>query len=183
VSSVGSSSSASYGAKKWRASPGVRLAVGGLVAGLTALTLVFIASPAAAVGPGGGAILWAENTFALPRTLLAVAVLRAMATTAAVMAGGCGGVFVPFLAIGDLAGRVFAPGLGVGNDLAGAAGAAGGIAGGYRLPFTAAAMVLAVGGPRLSMWTCFATVVFSYLAGAAVAWGIAKLPKRPRPPH
>ena len=43
-------------------------------------------------------------------TLLAVGLLRAAATTAAVAAGGCGGVFVPFLAVGDIAGRVFAPG-------------------------------------------------------------------------
>jgi len=98
--------------------------------------------------------------------LLAVALLRATATTAAVAAGGCGGVFVPFLAIGDIAGRVFAPGLEVGNDLAGAAGAAGGIAGGYRLPFTAIAMVLGVGGPRLATLTCLVTVVVASLAGA-----------------
>ena len=125
---------------------------------MTALLLAKIASPSAAVGPGGGAILWAENVNALPLTLLAVCLLRAVATTAAVAAGGCGGVFVPFLAVGDLAGRVFAPGLGVGNDLAGAAGAAGGIAGGYRLPLTAVAMVLGVGGPPLATLTCLATV-------------------------
>ena len=101
-----------------------------------------MAEPAAAFGPGGGAILWAESSSAAPLTLLAVSVLRAAITTAAVAAGGCGGIFVPFLAIGDLAGRVFAPVLDLGNDLAGAAGAAGGIAGGYRLPLTAIAVVL-----------------------------------------
>ena len=138
--------SALYRAKKWQASPLVRLGLGGLAMAITAVPLLILAEPAAAFGPGGGAILWAENTIPLPLTLLAVALLRAVATTAAVAAGGCGGVFVPFLAIGDIAGRVFAPGLGVGNDLAGAAGAAGGIAGGYRLPFTAMAMVLGVGG-------------------------------------
>ena len=83
-------------------------------------------------------------------------------------AGGCGGVFVPFLAIGDLAGRVVAPGLGVGHDLAGAAGAAGGIAGGYRLPLTAAAMVLGYGGPRLATLTCLATVAIAFIAGELV---------------
>ena len=119
-----------YKSKKWQASPLVRLALGGLAMALTAIVLVMIAAPGAAVGPGGGAILWAENANALPVTLLVVALLRAAATTAATAAGGCGGDFVPFLAVGDLAGRVFAPGLGVGNNLAGAAGAAGGIAGG-----------------------------------------------------
>ena len=99
-----------YRAKKWKASPLVRLAIGGAATVVTALMLVRIAAPAAASGPGGGAILWAERVNALPLTLLAVCLLRAVATTAAVAAGGCGGVFVPFLAVGDLAGRVFAPG-------------------------------------------------------------------------
>jgi H+/Cl- antiporter ClcA len=161
--------SAIYRAKKWQASPGVRLLVGGLVTAVTALTLVNIAAPAAGVGPGGGAIVWAESAGALPFTLLAVACLRAIATTAAVAAGGCGGVFVPFLAVGDLGGRVFAPGLGIGDDLAGAAGAAAGIAGGYHLPFTAAAMVLGVGGPHLATLTCLATVVTASVAGSRAA--------------
>jgi H+/Cl- antiporter ClcA len=161
--------SALYRAKKWKASPIVRLSLGGLATAVAAVTLVFIAAPSAAVGPGGGAILWAESANALPLTLLAVALLRATATTTAVAAGGCGGVFVPFLAIGDLGGRVFAPGLGVGDDLAGAAGAAAGIAGGYHLPFTAVAMVLGVGGPHMATLTCLATVVTAALVGSAAA--------------
>jgi CIC family chloride channel protein len=161
--------SAIYRAKKWQASPGVRLLVGGLATAVTAVTLIIIAAPSAGVGPGGGAILWAESAGALPLTLLAVACLRATATTAAVAAGGCGGVFVPFLAVGDLGGRVFAPGLGIGDDLAGAAGAAAGIAGGYHLPFTAAAMVLGVGGPHLATLTCLATVVIASVAGSQAA--------------
>src|SRR5262245_59614083 len=161
--------SAVYRAKKWTAAPGVRLLLGGLAAGITTVTLSTVAAPPSAVGPGVGAILLAENTNALPLTLLAVALLRASATTAAVAAGGCGGVFVPFLAIGDLGGRVFAPGLGVGNDLAGAAGAAAGIAGGYHLPFTAVAMVLGVGGPHLATLTCLATVVTASLVGSGAA--------------
>jgi H+/Cl- antiporter ClcA len=158
--------SAIYRAKKWTASPGARLAWGVLAAGFAAATLAAIAAPSAAVGPGGGAILWAESRHAFPLTLLAVAILRAAATTAAAAAGGCGGIFVPFLAVGDIGGRVFAPGLGLSDDLAGAAGAAAGISGGYRLPVTAAAMVLALGGPRTAMLTCLATVAVAYLAGA-----------------
>jgi CIC family chloride channel protein len=164
-----------YHAKKWQAPPLVRFALGGGALAATALLLTRIAVPAAAVGPGGGAILWAESVEALPLTLLAVCLLRAVATAATVAAGGCGGVFVPFLAVGDLAGRVFAPGLGVGNDLAGAAGAAGGIAGGYRLPFTAVAMVLGVGGPPRATLTCLATVVVAAFAGAAAETLIEKL--------
>ena len=143
----------------------MRLAIGAAATVAIALLLARIAEPAAAVGPGGGAFLWAERVDARPAGALAVCLLRAAATTAAVAAGGCGGVFVPFLVVGDLAGRVFASGLGVGHDLAGAAGAAGGIAAGYRLPVTAAAMVLFVGGPRRATLTSLATV--------AIAWAVS----------
>ena len=78
-------------------------------------------------------------------------------------------MFVPFLAIGDLAGRVFAPSLEIPSDLAGAAGAAGGISGGYHLPFTAVALVLSQGGPRLAVLTCLATVIVAAFTGAGSA--------------
>jgi CIC family chloride channel protein len=171
--------SAIYYAKKWQASPVVRLVCGALAMVACTVALVVVASPGAAIGPGGGAILWAETSSALPGALLVVALLRTMATTAAVAAGGCGGVFVPFLAIGDISGRVFAPALGVGSDLAGAAGAAGGIAGGYRLPITAATMALGIGGPRLATLTCLATVVIASAAGAAAAMMVERVTKLP----
>ena len=134
-----------------------------------------IAAPEAAIGPGGGAITWVESTEPAVLTVLAVALLRAVATTAAAAAGGCGGIFVPFLAVGDLAGRVFAPGLEIPGDLAGSAGAAGGIAGGYRLPFTAVALVLGQGGPRLAMLTCLATIGIATLAGAGVELAMERI--------
>jgi CIC family chloride channel protein len=171
--------SAIYYAKKWDASPALRFVTGGFVLAVCAFALMSVAEPRAAIGPGGGAILWAEAETALPLSLLAVALLRATATVAAVAAGGCGGVFVPFLAIGDISGRVFAPALDVGDDLAGAAGAAGGIAGGYRLPFTAATMVLGIGGPRLATLTCLGTVVTASIAGAAGAVLVDRLTKLP----
>jgi H+/Cl- antiporter ClcA len=158
---------AAYRAKKWKASPKVRLTIAGGATLITALMVAAIAAPSAAVGPGGGAISWAQNANAFPLTLLAVSLLRAVATIAVTGAGGCGGVFVPFIVVGDLAGRIFAPGLGVRGDLAGAAGAAGGIAGGYRLPFTAVAMVLGIGGAPRAMLTCLGTVAIAFIVGAA----------------
>ncbi|MGA7241928.1 MAG: chloride channel protein, partial [Terracidiphilus sp.] len=164
------SGAAIYRAKAWKASPIVRLALGGLALAAAAVMIAMIASPSAAVGPGGGAISWVESaTGTSAFIVLAVDVLRAVATTAAAAAGGCGGLFVPFLAIGDLAGRVFAPSLEVPSDLAGAAGAAGGISGGYHLPFTAVALVLSQGGPRLAVLTCLATVVVAGFAGTGSA--------------
>jgi len=160
------SGAAIYKAKAWRASPIVRLELGGLTLGLAAILIAMIASPSAAIGPGGGAITWVESaTGTAALTVLVVDVLRAIATTASAAAGGCGGLFVPFLAIGDLAGRAFAPYLEVPGDLAGAAGAAGGISGGYHLPVTAVALVLSQGGPLLAVLTCLATVVVAAFAG------------------
>jgi H+/Cl- antiporter ClcA len=169
------SGAAIYKAKAWRASPIVRLEVGALVLAAAAIIISMIASPSAAIGPGSGAISWVENsTGTTALTVLAVDVLRAIATTASAAAGGCGGLFVPFLAIGDLAGRAFAPYLQIPSDLAGAAGAAGGISGGYHLPFTAIALVLSQGGPPLAVLTCLATVVVAAFAGE----GSAKLVDR-----
>jgi CIC family chloride channel protein len=164
------SGAAIYRAKGWRAHPIVRLGLGGLALAGAAFILSVIAAPSAAVGPGGGAINWVETTRTSALTVLAVALLRAVATTASAAAGGCGGLFVPFMAIGDLGGRVFAPSLGVPDDLAGSAGAAAGISGGYHLPFTAVALVLGQGGPKLAMLTCLATVAAAGFAGRGAAW-------------
>jgi len=163
-----------YWARGWQAFPGVRLVAGGLAVAAATIAIATIATPSAAVGPGAGAAAWAETTDAA-FTLLAVALLRAAATVAAVVAGGCGGVFVPFLAIGDIAGRTFAPAFGVPSDLAGSAGAAGGIAGGYRLPFTAATLVLGLGGPYMATLTCLATVGVATIAGVGAALALDRL--------
>jgi len=175
------SGAAIYRAKTFTVHPILRLTVSGLVVAAAAVTLARIAAPSAAIGPGGGAISWVESTPAPVLTILAVDILRAVATTFSAAAGGCGGLFVPFLAIGDLSGRVFAPSFGVPGELAGAAGAAGGISGGYHLPFTAVAMVLGQGGPRPAMLTCLATVVVAGGVGALVARliGHAYIEKRP----
>ena len=158
-----------YWVRGWRDRPLARLLIGGAALLVLALLIGALATPAAAFGPGGAAIVWAETTDPAPLRLLALALLRAAATTAAVLAGGCGGVFVPFLAIGDLSGRVFAAPFGIAADLAGAAGAAAGIAGGYRLPFTAMAMVLGVGGPEGAQLTSMATVLVAALSGLFTA--------------
>jgi CIC family chloride channel protein len=167
-----------YWARGCQRFPSFRLAAGGLAVMAASIAIAIIADPSAAVGPGSGAAAWAATTNAGMVTLLTVAFLRAAATTAAVAAGGCGGVFVPFLAIGDIAGRAFAPAFGVPSDLAGSAGAAGGIAGGYRLPFTAAMLVLGLGGPFEATLTCLATVGVATLSGLGAAFAFDRLSSR-----
>ncbi|WP_404390641.1 chloride channel protein [Humibacillus xanthopallidus] len=167
-----------YRVRGWKAGPMRRLVIGAGAMLAATLTLLLVADGRSAVGPGGGAILWAESPVGLAAPaglLLLVAALRAAATTAAVAAGGCGGVFVPFLAIGDLAGRSFAPHLGIPGDLAGASGAASGIAGGYRLPWTAVAMVIGIGGPALAMTTSLGCVLVATATGVATSLGLDRL--------
>ena len=162
--------SAIYKARSWSADPLVKLLAGGGLLVVCIFAIGFLATPAAAIGPGASAVSWAGASSASALTLLAVVALRATATTAAVMAGGCGGLFVPLLSIGDLAGRALAPGLGVSSDLAAAAGAAGSSAGGYRLPLTAIAMVLTVGGPGVARLTCVAAVGVATASGVVAAY-------------
>ncbi len=164
-----------YRAKAWRSRPALRLACGALTLVAASALLARIAAPSAAFGPGAGAIRWVEAGAPAALTILAVAVLRALSTAAASAAGGCGGLFVPFLAVGDLAGRVFAVALGVPGDLAGSAGAACGIAAGYRLPFTALALVLGQGGPPLATLTGAGAVVVAGLAAIGTEWVVDRV--------
>ena len=87
--------SAIYRARSWSAGLTTKLLVGGAVLLACMLAISLLATPTAAIGPGASAVSWAEGAGVTAWTLLAVAVLRAVATTAAVTAGGCGGLFVP----------------------------------------------------------------------------------------
>ena len=160
---LGSSMGAAiYRARRWTSRPLIKVLLGGLALLGRILMIRMLAGPEAAIGPGAGAVSWAESAEASIWILLVVAVLRAVATTAAVAAGGVGGLFVPLLAIGDLIGRALAPGLGAATTLAASAGAAGAIAGGYRLPLTAVVMVLTIGGPLPARFACIAVVAVAY---------------------
>lgn len=159
-----------YRARRWSAGLVTKFVIGGAVLLACMLAISVLATPMAAIGPGASAVSWAEGAGVSAGILLAVAGLRAVATTAAVLAGGCGGLFVPLLAIGDLCGRALAPLLGATSELAAAAGAAGGIAGGYRLPLTAVAMVLTIGGPMPARLTCVAAVGVATASGVLVAY-------------
>lgn len=159
-----------YQARAWSAHPAVKFLAGGAVLAVCMALIAKIATVGAAIGPGASTVGWAEAGTASAAALLLVVLLRAAATAAAVLAGGCGGLFVPLLAIGDLTGRALAPGLGVPGELAASAGAAGAIAGGYRLPLTAVAMVLTLGGPTPARLTCVAAVAFATAAGIAASY-------------
>lgn len=167
-----------YRVRSWAPSALMKIGSGMIVLAACIVAIRILASPTAAIGPGAGAVAWAEGASVSAWTLLAIAGIRAVATTAAVAAGGCGGLFVPFLAIGDLCGRAFAPGLGANAELAAASGSAGAIAGGYRLPITAVAMVGSLGGPAAARLTCAAAVGFAAASGVGVAYLLDRVTAR-----
>ncbi|MHA3724455.1 chloride channel protein [Leucobacter sp. HY1910] len=111
-----------YRARRWSSKPLLKVLLGGLALFCCIILIRIIAGPGAALGPGGGAISWAEGAEASLWVLLLVAALRAVATIATVAAGGVGGLFVPLLAVGDLVGRAFAPTLAAASTLAASAG-------------------------------------------------------------
>jgi H+/Cl- antiporter ClcA len=156
-----------YRAKEWRAHPVVRLAIGGAALAAAAVTVAIIADLTAAVGPGGSSITWVENTHTATLTVLAVTVLSAAATTAAAAAGGCGGLFVPFMAVGDLGGRVFSPGLRVPDDCR-FLGRGQRHRGGLSPAFHRNGHGSRPGGPRLAVLTSLASVIVASFAGASV---------------
>lgn len=82
------SGEAIYWARGLQTRPAVRLLFGGTAMLVLASVIAGIASPAAAFGPGGAAIVWAETVDPTPYHLLAVSLLRAASTTATVVAGG-----------------------------------------------------------------------------------------------
>lgn len=172
-----------YRARSWAPGATTKVLSGMAVLLGCILAIRALAAPGAAVGPGAGAVSWAEGASVSAWTLLAVAGLRAVATTAAVAAGGCGGLFVPFLAIGDLCGRAIAPGIGANGEMAAAAGSAAAIAGGYRLPLTAIAMVLTLGGPAGARLTCVAAVGCAAASGVAAAYLLDRVAAGSRGPR
>ena len=155
-------------AKKWSASPLVRLALGGLAAAAAAGALMI---PRRAQS-GLWARRWLHPVGGEPRCTAAHTVRRGTAAGCNHYCGrGSRWLRRSVRAVPrDRRHRgscLRTRAGGGGNDLAGAAGAAGGIAGGYRLPFTAVAMVLGVGGPRAATLTCLGVVLVAYLVDQA----------------
>jgi CIC family chloride channel protein len=87
--------------------------------------------------PGYGVVTWALDPKRSVAILLAMLLLRCLATTATVSGGGVGGLFVPLVVAGALLGRAF--GLVVGGDdaLFLVIGIAAFLGAGYRVPLAA----------------------------------------------
>ena len=91
--------------------------------------------------PGYGVVTWALAPGRAVAVLLAVLVLRCLATGAAVAGGGVGGLFVPLVVAGALLGRAFGAAVGSTDSLFLVIGIAAFLGAGYRVPLAAVVFV------------------------------------------
>jgi CIC family chloride channel protein len=91
--------------------------------------------------PGYGVVAWALVPGRAVAVLLAVLVLRCVATATSVAGGGVGGLFVPLVVAGALLGRAFGAALGSTDSLFLVIGIAAFLGAGYRVPLAAVVFV------------------------------------------
>jgi CIC family chloride channel protein len=91
--------------------------------------------------PGYGVVTWALAPDRSVALLLAVLVLRCLATGATVAGGGVGGLFVPLVVAGALLGRAFGGAVGSTDSLFLVIGIAAFLGAGYRVPLAAIVFV------------------------------------------
>ena len=116
--------------------------------------------------PGYGVVVWALDPRHSVPMLLAILVLRCLATTATVAGGGVGGLFVPLVVAGALLGRAFAGAFGLDESLFLVLGIAAFLGAGYRVPLAAVVFVAeSTGRPGFVVPALIAAVVAELLMG------------------
>jgi CIC family chloride channel protein len=149
--------------------PVVRVvAAGSTIAGLFALGRV-MTGESLVLTPGYGVITWALDPKHGVALLLAILVLRCLASAASVGGGGVGGLFVPLVVAGALLGRAFAGALGQGDpSLFLVVGIAAFLGAGYRVPLAAVMFVAeTTGRPGFVVPGLIAAVVAELMMGRA----------------
>lgn len=116
--------------------------------------------------PGYGVVTWALDPKRTVGLLLAVLLLRCLATGATVAGGGVGGLFVPLVVAGSLLGRVFGDVVGHDKSLFLVVGIAAFLGAGYRVPLAAVVFVAeTTGRPGFVVPGLIAAVVAELVMG------------------
>jgi CIC family chloride channel protein len=147
--------------------PIVRVAgAGGAIAVMFAITRG-LTGQSLVLTPGYGVVTWALDPKRSVALLLAILVLRCLATTATVAGGGVGGLFVPLVVAGALLGRAFGDVLGQHHgSLFLVIGIAAFLGSGYRVPLAALMFVAeTTGRPGFVVPGLIAVVVAELLMG------------------
>ena len=118
--------------------------------------------------PGYGVVTWALDPKRSVAILLAMLVLRCLATTATVSGGGVGGLFVPLVVAGALLGRAFGLVVGGNDALFLVIGIAAFLGAGYRVPLAAIMFVAeTTGRPGFVVPAVIAAVVAELVMGSS----------------
>jgi CIC family chloride channel protein len=133
--------------------------------------------------PGYGVVTWALDPKRTVALLLAILVLRCLATSASVAGGGAGGLFVPLVVAGALLGRAFAEALGqLDNSLFLVIGIAAFLGAGYRVPLAAVMFVAeTTGRPGFIVPGLIAAVVAELLMANTSVTSYQLAPERSEP--
>ena len=133
-------------AKRMAEAPQLGLRIGRVAAagGTTAVLFVLgriLTGESLVLNPGYGVVNWALDPKRGVALLLAILVLRCLATGATVAGGGVGGLFVPLIVAGALLGRAFGAAFGLDHSLFLVLGVAAFLGAGYRVPLAAVVFV------------------------------------------
>jgi CIC family chloride channel protein len=150
---------------------GVRIArvtaAGGTIAALFVLGRI-LTGESLVLNPGYGVVNWALDPKRGVALLLAILVLRCLATGATVAGGGVGGLFVPLVVAGALLGRAFGAAFGLDESLFLVLGVAAFLGAGYRVPLAAVVFVAeSTGRPGFVVPGLIAAVVAEICMGDA----------------
>ena len=116
--------------------------------------------------PGYDVVAWALDPKRTVAVLLAILLLRCLATGATVAGGGVGGLFVPLVVAGALLGRVFGVAIGHDSSLFLVVGIAAFLGAGYRVPLAAVMFVAeTTGRPGFVVPGLIAAVVAELVMG------------------
>lgn len=144
-----------------------RMALGGLLTGLTGLASVLIYQSPISLGVGYGVADRIINQSLSIRFLAGFLFLKAAATIATLGSGGVGGIFIPMILMGGATGAIFARGLGVERGgLYPLVGMSSFLAAGYKTPLAAVAFVAeTTGSPHFIMPALVATAFAFMISG------------------
>ena len=142
-------------------------AAGGAIAALFAVGHA-LTGESLVLTPGYGVVNWALDPKRSVAILLAVLLLRCLATTATVSGGGVGGLFVPLVVAGALLGRAFGIIVGGNDALFLVVGVAAFLGAGYRVPLAAIMFVAeTTGRPGFVVPAVIAAVVAELAMGTS----------------
>jgi CIC family chloride channel protein len=140
-----------------------------------ALAVLFIVSKASKVdglslGPGGAALGWAADSSTGRSAIIVILVVRLLATPVASVGGSAGGLLIPLITLGALAGRVFVAPIDKNQTVAvmvlcGAAC----LAAAYRVPLAAVAFATA----SLGSGSAVVAAMVAVLVAMAVSTGVS----------